>query len=345
MIEKLIDLRSDTVTKPTLKMREAMAKTEVGDDVYGEDPTVTQLEMKSAELLGKEAALFVPSGTMGNQIAIKCHTTMGNEVVVESSSHIYNYELGAMSAISGTLPRVIEGKNGFFDEEQLIKSIRPKIYYLPKTTLLCLENTHNMAGGRCLLPEKASNLCKIAKENGLKTHLDGARIFNAAIALKTTAKEIAKPFDSVMFCISKGLSAPVGSVLAGSKEFIERARVFRKMFGGGMRQAGVLAVCGLIAFEEILPKLFEDHEKARKIALAISQNYLFEVEVENVETNIFMVKVKPPFEANQIVEKLKSKGVLVSSIDKNTIRIVTHKDVSFEDTEKVCEIFSRITAV
>lgn len=342
MGQYIIDLRSDTVTKPTQKMRIEMAKAEVGDDVYGEDPSINQLERKSAELLGKESALFVPSGTMGNQIAIKCHTTMGDEVIVEASSHIYNYELGAMSAISGTLPRVIEGKNGFFDEDQLIKAIRPKIYYLPKTTLLCLENTHNMAGGRCLSLRKAENLCRIARENNMKIHLDGARIFNAAIAMKTTAKEIAAPFDSVMFCISKGLSAPVGSLLVGSREFIEKARVYRKMFGGGMRQAGVLAVCGLVAFEEVLPKLFEDHDKAKKIAVAISENSLFEVDPESVETNIFMAKVKPPLEASQIVERLKSEGILVSSIDKNTIRIVTHKDISIEDTDKTCEIFRKI---
>lgn len=343
MYSKMIDLRSDTVTKPTLRMREAMAKAEVGDDVYGEDPTLNLLEEKSAEMLGKEAAIFVPSGTMGNQIAIKCHTSMGDEVVVESSSHIYNYELGAMSALSGTLPRVIEGRNGFFNEEQLLNSIRPKIYYLPKTVLLCLENTHNMAGGRCLSLERAESLCQIAKENGMKTHLDGARIFNAAIALKATAKNIAKPFDSVMFCISKGLSAPVGSLLVGSKGFIEKARVYRKMFGGGMRQAGVLAACGLVAFEEVLPKLWEDHEKAKKLAISISKNPLFDVDLSSVETNIFMVKTKKSGSAKIVVEKLKEKGILVSSINQSTIRVVTHKDVSFEDVECACAIFENIS--
>lgn len=323
-------------------MREAMSNAEVGDDVYGEDPTVNELERKSVELLGKEAALFVPSGTMGNQIAIKCHTNMGDEVVVESKSHIYNYELGAMSAISGTLPRVIEGKNGFFGEEELENAIRPKIYYLPKTTLLCLENTHNMAGGRCLTLYRAESLCKMAKKNNMKTHLDGARIFNAAIALKTTALEIAKPFDSVMFCISKGLSAPAGSLLVGSKDFIEKARVYRKMFGGGMRQAGVLAVCGLVAFEEILPELHKDHEKAKRLALAISKNLVFEVDLDSVETNIFMVKIKEKTLAQEVVNKLKEKGILVSSIDHNTIRLVTHKDISFEDIDLASEVFEKM---
>lgn len=344
MKNKIFDLRSDTVTKPTQKMREAMAKAEVGDDVYGEDPTVNLLEKKAAEILGKEAAIFVPSGTMGNQIAIKCHTNMGDEVVVESTSHIYNYELGAMSAISGTVPRVIVGEDGFFDEEQLKNAIRPKIYYLPKTTLVCLENTHNMAGGRCLSLERAKSLCKIAKENNIKTHLDGARIFNAAIALNTTTKEIAEPFDSVMFCISKGLSAPVGSLLVGSREFIEKARVYRKMFGGGMRQAGVLAVCGLIAFEEVLPELHKDHEKAKRIARSLSKNPFFQVDLNKVETNIFMIKVNSKKTAKEVVEKLKEKGILVSSINQSIIRIVTHKDISFEDADYIAEVFENFEA-
>lgn len=340
-MEKIIDLRSDTVTKPTQRMREAMMKAEVGDDVYLEDKSVIELEETSAKLLGKEAALFVPSGTMGNQIAIKCHTSMGDEVIVEANSHIYNYEMGAMSAISGTLPRVIEGKNGFFDEDQLKNAIRPNIYYLPKTTLLCLENTHNMAGGRVLSLEKAEKLCKIAKERGLKCHLDGARIFNAAVALKTDAKEIAKPFDSIMFCISKGLSAPIGSLLVGSKEFIEKARSIRKMFGGGMRQAGIIAICGIIAFEEILPKLEDDHRKAKIIANGAKCNPNFDVDLDSVETNIFLIRAKSKG-AQYFVEKLKENGILVSTISNDTIRLVTHKDISFEDSERAKSVLEVI---
>ena len=342
METKFIDLRSDTVTKPTIKMRKAMMSAEVGDDVYGEDPTVNKLEEFAANLLGKESAIFVCSGTMGNQIAVKCHTDIGDEVILEASSHIYNFEMGMMAAFSGTLPRVIEGKNGFFDEEQLRKAIRSDIYYLSKTKLLCLENSHNSAGGRVLSLEKSASLCKVAKDNGLKCHLDGARIFNAAIALKTTAKEIAKPYDSVMFCISKGLSAPIGSLLVGSKEFIAKARRVRKMLGGGMRQAGVIAICGLIAFEEILPKLEEDHKKAKILAEGASKNKNFDLNLESVETNIFMIKVKNGKSADYFAKKLKEMGILVSLNSSDTIRVVTHKDISFEDAEKVNTIFETI---
>ncbi len=342
METKFIDLRSDTVTKPTKRMREAMMSADVGDDVYGEDPTVNKLEKVSANLLGKESAIFVCSGTMGNQIAVKCHTDIGDEVILEASSHIYNFEMGMMSAFSGTLPRVIEGKNGFFDEEQLVKAIRPDIYYLSKTKLLCLENSHNSAGGRVLSVEKSASLCKVAKDNGLKCHLDGARIFNSAIAQKTTAKEIAKPYDSVMFCISKGLSAPIGSLLVGSKEFIAKARRVRKMLGGGMRQAGVIAICGLIAFEEILPTLEDDHKKAKLLALRASKNKNFKLNLESVETNIFMIKVRNGNSANYYVNRLKEIGILVSLNSSDTMRVVTHKDISFEDAEKACKIFETI---
>jgi len=339
MTVRFIDLRSDTVTKPTARMREAMARAEVGDDVYGEDPTINELQERAAGLLGKEAAIFVPTGSMGNMIAVKCHTDMGDEVVIEASGHICNYEMAAMSAISGTLPRVIQGKNGFFTVGELKKAIRPPIYYLPKTTLLCLENTHNMAGGRCLPLDLSFELCTTARENGLKCHLDGARIFNAAIALNTTAKEIAKPFDSVMFCISKGLSAPAGSLLVGSEEMISRARRYRKMFGGGMRQAGVLAACGLVAFEEVLPNLYLDHEKAKKIAGAVAANDLFEVDLGAVETNIFMVTVKPPLTAHDLAARMKEKGVLFSPISPSVARLVTHRDITDEDAETVAALF------
>lgn len=339
-MEKIIDLRSDTVTKPTTKMREAMMKAEVGDDVFGEDPTVNLLEEKSAQLLGKEAAIFVPTGTMGNQIAIKCHTEPGDEVILDYNSHIYNYELGAMSVISGTLPRVIFPEDTFFSEEEVLRAIRPEIYYLPKTSLLCLENTHNMNGGRVLSYEKSKSLCQLAKEKGLRTHLDGARIFNAAIALKIEPKKLAEPFDSVMFSLSKGLSCPVGSILCGSKDFIKKARKIRKMLGGGMRQAGVIAICGLVAFEEILPKLEEDHKKAKILAEAFSKNPIFEVELDNVETNIFMVKVKNN-NAHQISLAFKEKNILMLPINDSTLRIVTHKDISFEDVEFVSDIIEK----
>jgi threonine aldolase len=342
MKDGYIDLRSDTVTKPTPRMREAMAKAEVGDDVYGEDPTINLLQETGAKLLGKEAGLFIPSGTMGNQVAVKCHTQPGNEVVVESSSHIYNYELGAMSALSGALPRVIQGSDGFIDPDQFKRSIRPDIYYLSKTTLLCLENTLNMAGGRCLPVDISEELCRIAKENGMKCHLDGARIFNAGYALKADPKVIARPFDSVMFCFSKGLCAPVGSLLLGSGEFIEKARKYRKMFGGGMRQAGVLAAACIVALDEVLPKLEDDHNKAKKLAFTFSQNHLFEVHLASVETNIFMVKVRPPDGAEEIAGRLKENNILVSAIARDTIRVVTHQDISYDAVETASSVIEKL---
>jgi threonine aldolase len=331
MNNSFIDLRSDTVTKPTQRMREAMARAEVGDDVYGEDPTVNELQERAAGLLGKEAALFVPTGSMGNMLAVKCHTNMGEEVVIEASGHIYHFEMGAMSAISGTLPRVLPGKDGFFTVQQLKEAVRPHIYYLPRTTLLCLENTHNMAGGRCLSLDLSRDLCEAAKERGMKCHLDGARIFNAAIAMNTTAKKIAEPFDSVMFCISKGLSAPVGSLLAGSRAMIEDARRYRKMFGGGMRQAGVLAAAGLVAFEEVLPLLKDDHRRAKELAAAATLNKSLEVDIEKVETNIFMIAVKPPLTSERFASGLKEKGILISAVSSSAVRLVTHKDITDED--------------
>lgn len=340
MTERFIDLRSDTVTIPTRRMREAMAGADVGDDVYGEDPTVNILQEKGAGLLGKEAAIFMPSGTMGNQVAIKCHTQPGDEVAVEASSHIYNYELGAMSALSGVMPRSVPGKDGMMDPSKLRDAVRPDIYYLSKTTLLALENTHNMAGGRCMPVELSRELCSEARGLGLKCHLDGARIFNAAAALHVEAREIAEPFDSVMFCLSKGLSAPVGSILAGSKEFVGRARKFRKMFGGGMRQAGILAAAGLVALEEVLPLLGDDHRRAKEIAAAAAGNPLLEVELEKVETNIFMIRVRPPLDAHGFSAKLKEKGILASPISHAVVRFVTHKDIGDEDAAAVAKILT-----
>lgn len=342
MTEPFIDLRSDTVTKPTPRMREAMARAEVGDDVYGEDPTVNLLQEKAARLMGKEAAIFLPSGTMGNQVAIKCHTQPGDEVIVEASSHIYNYELGAMSAVSGVLPRSVPGKDGMMEPSKLGEAVRPDIYYLSRTTLLCLENTHNMVGGRCMPLELSRELCRAARERGLKRHLDGARIFNAAAALGVEPKEIAEPFDSVMFCLSKGLSAPVGSLLAGSAEFVGLARKYRKMLGGGMRQAGILAAAGIVALEDLPPLLKHDHMRAKELAAAAARNTLLETDLEKVETNIFMVRVKPPLDAPGLSSRLKEMGVLASPISNSVVRFVTHKDISDEDVARVSQILAEL---
>ncbi len=342
MTEPFIDLRSDTVTKPTPRMREAMARAEVGDDVYGEDPTVNLLQERAAKLMGKEAAIFLPSGTMGNQVAIKCHTQPGDEVIVEASSHIYNYELGAMSAVSGVLPRSVPGKEGMMEPSKLREAVRPDIYYLSRTTLLCLENTHNMVGGRCMPPELSRELCRSARERGLKCHLDGARIFNAAAALGIEPREIAEPFDSVMFCLSKGLSAPVGSLLAGSAEFVGLARKYRKMLGGGMRQAGILAAAGIVALEDLPPLLKHDHRRAKELAAAAAQNTLLQTDLDKVETNIFMVRVNPPLDAPGLASRLKEMGVLVSPISNSVVRFVTHKDISDEDVARVSQILAEL---
>ncbi|MEJ2367301.1 MAG: GntG family PLP-dependent aldolase [Acidobacteriota bacterium] len=339
MQDNWVDLRSDTVTRPTPAMRKAMAEAPVGDDVYGEDPTVNALQEKAAALLGKEAALFVPSGSMGNQTAVKVHTQPGDEVVCESSCHIYNIETGMMAAFSGVLPRLVSGKNGILDPKDVENSIRAPKYYLAPTTLLAVENTHNMAGGTCTPVETLEALCSVAKKHGMGTHLDGARIFNAAAALGCSPAEIARPFDSVMFCISKGLGAPVGSLLCGSRSFIERARKVRKMMGGGMRQAGILAAAGLVAFEEILPTLPQDHQKARRLAEKLAAHPDLEVDLDLVQTNIFMCRVKPPRTPSQMCEALERKGVIASPMTRDTVRFVTHHDVTEVGMERALVAF------
>src|SRR6202048_4566827 len=281
-----VDLRSDTVTRPTAEMRAAMASAEVGDDVYGEDPTVNRLEARAAEIFGKEAALFVPSGCMGNLIAIKVWTHHGDEVICEERSHVNLYELASMSAIAGCMPRVARGEDGILTWKQIAAVIRPKIYYDSQTALICLENTSNMAGGTVYATPQVNDICDRAHDLGLKVHLDGARIFNAATALGENVAEMTRKVDSVMFCLSKGLGAPVGSMVAGSREFIDKARVYRKMFGGGMRQAGVIAAAGLLALERSPSRLHIDHHNARRLAEGIAQIPGFAIDPAKVRTNI-----------------------------------------------------------
>src|SRR5215471_6938346 len=267
----IVDLRSDTVTRPTPAMRSAMAEAEVGDDVYLEDPTVNALERRAAEIFGKEAALFVPTGCMGNLIAIKVWTHHGDEVICEERSHVNLYELASMSAIAGCMPRIARGDDGILTWPQIEAVIRPRIYYDSQTALVCLENTHNMAGGTLYTAERIDEICGHAHAAGLKVHLDGARVFNASVALGASVAKISRNVDSVMFCLSKGLGAPVGSMVVGSQTFIDKARIYRKMFGGGMRQAGVLAAAGLIALEESPKRLQEDHANAQFLAREIAQ--------------------------------------------------------------------------
>jgi len=331
-VSKVIDLRSDTVTRPTMEMRAAMAAAEVGDDVYGEDPTVNLLEKRAAEVLGREAAIFVPTGTMGNQIALRLHTQHGQEVICEARSHVLDWEMAMMAAFAGCMPRTVAGDRGVMTWEQIREKISPPIYYRAQTGLIWLENSHNMAGGTVTPVEVLREIWAGAKEVGLPTHLDGARVFNAAVALGVSVAELTAGFDTVMFCLSKGLGAPVGSMLVGSAKNIERARVYRKALGGGMRQAGVLAAAGLIALEKMPARLHEDHANARLIAEAVAKCAGASVDLAGVHTNIVIFSVA---DAAKVVAGLKAKGILASAIGATQVRVVTHFDVSREDCE-VC---------
>jgi len=324
---RTIDLRSDTVTRPTAEMRRAMAEAEVGDDVYGEDPTIRRLEERAAELLGVEASLFVPSGTMGNQIAIHLHADRGTEVLVDEGSHVYNYELAAMSAWTGAMPRVLRGERGIPSPAQVHAAIAPDVYYLAPARLLVLENTHNHAGGVVLGLAERDALIAAAREHGLAVHLDGARVFNASTALGGPVADVVRGFDSVMFCLSKGLGAPVGSMLCGSRAFVREARVARKRFGGGMRQAGVLAAAGLVALDRHVDRLHEDHDRARRLASAVAETPGFLLDPRVVETNIVIAEVEPGVRVEGVLEGLRLRGVLAGAMGPGRIRWVTHLDV------------------
>lgn len=337
MSVRWVDLRSDTVTLPTPAMRRAMAEAEVGDDVYGEDPTVNRLQEEGAKAVGKEAALFFPSGTMANQAAVKVHTQPGQEVICEASCHIYNVEMAMMAAFSGVLARPVQGAGGHLDPRDVEAAVRPRSYYLAQTGLVAAENTANLAGGTVCGPDRAAAIGEAARRHGLPTHLDGARIFNAAVALGVPAADLAAPFDSVMFCVSKGLCAPVGSLLCGSAEFVERARRVRKMMGGGMRQAGVLAAAGRIALETMTGRLAEDHRRAKVLAERLLEAGCFEVDLPSVETNIVVTSVRPPLTAPRVGEVLKERGVLCHVLNERSIRFVTHNDLDDEGLARALE--------
>jgi threonine aldolase len=338
-----IDLRSDTVTRPTPSMRRAMAEAEVGDDVFREDPTVRRLEEMAAARMGKEAALFVPTGTMGNQIAVNVWTRPGQEVILEERSHIFNYEMGTMAVFSGVLPRPLRGEDGVLTAEAVGRAIRPPVYYLTQTGLVAVENTHNMAGGTILPASEAEVIGALARTQRLPTHLDGARLFNAAVALGRDPADLARPFDSVMFCLSKGLGAPVGSVLAGPAPFIEEALRVRKRLGGGMRQAGVLAACGIVALEENVERLAEDHQNARRLAEGIAGLRGLAVDLAKVQTNIVLFRVAAPaVSAHDVVRRWKEQGVLALALDDTQIRAVTHYDVNRAGIERALDGLARI---
>ncbi|HET9401466.1 MAG TPA: GntG family PLP-dependent aldolase [Candidatus Acidoferrales bacterium] len=339
----IVDLRSDTVTKPNAKMRRAMAEAEVGDDVYGEDPTVNRLQERAAEIFGREAALFVPTGSMGNLIAVKVWTQPSNEVICDQRGHINQYEMASMSAISGCLSKTAVTPDGILSWQLIEPLISPKIYYRSQTALVALENSHNMAGGTIYPTHVAEDICDRAHAAGLRVHLDGARIFNASVALGQPVKAITGKFDSIMFCLSKGLGAPVGSMLVGSREFIEKARIIRKLVGGGMRQAGVLAAAGLVALEDSPSRLHEDHANARFLAEGLARLTGITVDPKKVQTNIVIFDVRGTGSTSaEIAGKLAKHRVLCGPSDKHSIRMVTHCDVNRPGIERALEVFSSV---
>ncbi|HVO59075.1 MAG TPA: GntG family PLP-dependent aldolase [Dongiaceae bacterium] len=341
----VVDLRSDTVTRPTPAMRRAMAEAEVGDDVYLEDPTVNALERRAAEIFGKEAALFVPTGCMGNLIAIKVWTHHGDEVICEERSHVNLYELASMSAIAGCMPRIARGQDGILTWEQIAEVIRPKIYYDSQTALVCLENSHNMAGGTVYTSAQIDEICGQAHASGLKVHLDGARVFNASVALGESVARIARNLDSVMFCLSKGLGAPVGSMLVGSQEFIDKARIYRKMFGGGMRQVGVLAAAGRVALEETPKLLATDHANARRLAEGIARIPGLKIDPAKVRTNIVIFDCRATgMDAVQFCEALKPYGVWALDTAAYSVRFVTHFDVDAAGIDRALAVLPEVAA-
>lgn len=332
-----VDLRSDTVTRPTDAMRKAMAEAEVGDDVYGEDPTARALEERAADVLGKEAALFVPSGSMANQIALHLHCRPGDEVVVGEGAHCFFFEGGAGGAFAG-VQFVPVGRGGLFGVADLEAAVKPRVYYLAQTRLVALENTHNMAGGRVFPQDEVLTIAARARELGLAVHLDGARLWNAAVASGRSEAELAAPADTVSACFSKGLGAPVGSVIAGRRDVIEQAKRYRRMMGGAMRQVGVLCAAALHALDHHRSRIGEDHETARRLAVGLSAAGLG-CEPGDVETNIVMFDV--PTDASEIVRRAAEGGVLLNAVGPRRVRAVTHLDVGPSDIDRAVEVLAR----
>ncbi len=342
-VQQWIDLRSDTVTKPSERMRAAMASAEVGDDVYGEDPTVNRLEYKAAEAFGKEAALFVPTGTMGNTIAIKLHTNHGEEVICDARSHVLDWELSMMAWFAGCLARAVPTKDGILSWNRIEGALRSHGPHNAPTTLICLENTHNMSGGTVYPLETIDEICANAQERGLKVHIDGARIFNAGAATRTPVSRIVRNADSVMFCLSKGLGAPVGSMFVSTSEAVGRARLLRKRLGGGMRQAGILAAAGLIALEESPARLGEDHDNARFLAEQLASIPGIAIDSARVQTNIVIFDVAGlGLSAKEFSVALKAGGVLANGIDATHMRLVTHSNVSRQQCQKAAEVLANV---
>ena len=340
----MIDLRSDTVTQPTEGMREAMAKAVLGDDVLGDDPTVIELQEKAAKILGKETALYVPSGTMSNIVATRTHTSPGDEIVTEAHSHIYRYEGGAFAALSGCSIALVHAKNGLMTPEEVSNSIRKaegSLSHYPNGSLVCVENTSQGGGGTVYSQDTMDEICKIARERDCKLHMDGARLFNAAVASGTDPARIVRDFDTVSICLSKGLGAPVGSVLVGSKADLAEAHRWRKMFGGGMRQAGVIASAGIYALENNIERLSEDHKRARRLAEALNEMPAFSIVLDTVQSNIVFIGTGKG-NTKEIIASLSKKGVEILEIDDSTVRAVFHLHITDNDVEKTIEAFAQI---
>ena len=340
----MIDLRSDTVTQPTEGMREAMAKAVLGDDVLGDDPTVIELQEKAAKILGKETALYVPSGTMSNIVATRTHTSPGDEIVTEAHSHIYRYEGGAFAALSGCSIALVHAKNGLMTPEEVSNSIRKaegSLSHYPNGSLVCVENTSQGGGGTVYSQGTMDEICKIARERDCKLHMDGARLFNAAVASGTDPARIVRDFDTVSICLSKGLGAPVGSILVGSKTDLAEAHRWRKMFGGGMRQAGVIASAGIYALENNIERLSEDHKRARRFAEALNEMPPFSIDLDTVQSNIVFIGTGKG-NTKEIIAGLSKKGVEILEIDDSTVRAVFHLHITDNDVEKAIEAFTQI---
>jgi threonine aldolase len=342
-MDQVIDLRSDTVTKPSPAMREAVFKAEVGDDVFEDDPTVKKLEMIVADLLGKENALFVASGTMANQVCLKALTHHGDEVILDEESHIFNYEVGSASAFSGLQLHPIKGNRGVITAEEIEQRIRPDDIHIPKTRVIVLENTHNRAGGTVFPLDEIARVAKLALRHGIKMHLDGARLWNAVMATGTPLHVWAKPFDSVSVCLSKGLGAPIGSVIAGTDEFVRKARRVRKMYGGAMRQVGIIAAAGIYAIENNFNRLVEDHRNAKLLAQRLCEIRSLKIDLESVHTNIVVIDIKDTKKSvEQLLSDLKEEGVLLVPFGRSKIRGVTHLDLKRDDILDAVERFKKV---
>ena len=340
---RVIDLRSDTVTLPTEEMLEAIRTAELGDDVYGEDPTVNRLEELAAKKMGEEAALLVTSGTQANLVSVMSQTKRGDEIVLEAEAHLYYYEVGAFSVLGGLVPRLVAGRMGIMTANDIEAVLRPPNIHFPPTSLICIENTHNRAGGTMWSPSQMREVYDFAKARNLNVHMDGARIFNAAVAQNTDVHEFTRYVDSVMFCLSKGLSAPIGSVVVGSRELIDRARRNRKMLGGGMRQAGIIAAAGIIAVEKMVDRLKDDHENAKLLARGLSNIEGISLDLDRVQTNIVFYDVNSlRISANEWVAKIGAHGVKAGAVDGRRVRMVTHRGIEKEAIEYTLEVVEKV---